>query len=138
MALHANQACIDCHTDDAALQGVHEGLTIASIAETDALSKTVVAESTCTESNCHARDEIFVQATVNSSALTDVKKNVVNPHALPIFEDRGRGSHASITCGNCHQMHSTENIEETAQDVCKNCHHKGTYETCYTALCHAE
>lgn len=136
MSFHTERICTDCHIDDKALSGVHEGLTYADTEGAERLRKTVVAESGCTDSACHPSDDALIQATASSAVLTDVKRNVVNPHDLPVFEDRGRGSHASILCGDCHQLHSNESIEETATDVCKNCHHKGTYETCYSALCH--
>jgi hypothetical protein len=136
MNFHPELVCTDCHIDNEALAGAHEGLTYANTEGTTQLRKTVVAESSCTDSDCHLSGDALVQTTVSSVVLTDVKRNVVNPHDLPVFEDRGRGSHVSILCGDCHQLHSAESIEETAADVCKNCHHKGTYETCYSALCH--
>ncbi|MGI1659697.1 MAG: cytochrome c3 family protein [Desulfitobacterium sp.] len=125
--LHSTQGltCTTCHTDLSALTTVHEGVTSSSKTPIR-LRSTKVEQATCL--NCHESLESLAQKSVGSTALTDSKGTVVNPHALPENSD-----HAIISCVSCHKMHTGEAVEKTAKDLCVSCHHEKVF-ACYT--CH--
>lgn len=123
---HADQKCVQCHTDTGALETAHAAAT-AGDAIPSALKQTSVdTEAVC--QSCHTIEEL-VAATAASTALTDENGTVVNPHALPENAD-----HAEIDCASCHKVHSSTAAEKSAQRTCSSCHHANVYE-CGT--CHA-
>lgn len=119
--------CATCHSDEASLAKVHEGATADSKTPKH-LKKTKIDEQVCLA--CHGSLEEIAQKTAESTALTDSEGLTVNPHALPSNSD-----HDMITCSNCHSMHSSEPIADTAKDKCLTCHHKDVFEcgTCHEA-----
>lgn len=118
-------ACVTCHTDEAALskahEDAHEGSTMPEHADA-----TDVSESTCL--SCHGSYEDLAARTDGSDALVDTQGTVANPHALGDVAD-----HESISCSDCHKMHASEPAFQTAKDKCTTCHHQNVFE-CYT--CH--
>lgn len=124
-ANHADTQCVECHADEAGLTQAHKNVAIADTDGCKKLSKTCISQDACID--CHA-DAGGPDATASSTALTDDNGTTVNPHDLP-----QNSSHETITCGNCHTMHSSEQIGESASAACTQCHHQNVYE-CFT--CH--
>lgn len=122
---HSGMSCAGCHTDEAGLASAHAEVTLADTEGAKKLSKTEVSETACI--SCHA-DAGSPEATVGVTALTDDKGTTVNPHDLP-----ANASHETVRCSDCHTMHESKTIEESAQAACAQCHHQDVYE-CYT--CH--
>lgn len=124
-ALHANNPCTTCHADASTLENVHKTATADGKMPTK-LKKSQIAQDACL--SCHDGADGLAKATANSTVLTDGQGNVANPHALPESE-----SHATIACGDCHSMHSEDNVTEAAPQACVNCHHENVYEcgTCH-------
>ena len=121
--------CLDCHSDDQQLADAHEGVTAASKMPIR-LRLTSISEDTCLgchESN-HTDPVALAALTTGSTALTDSKGTVVNPHALPENSD-----HAIITCVSCHSMHTSVPTGQTAKERCLDCHHEDVFEcgTCH-------
>jgi hypothetical protein len=124
---HATFACTDCHSDIDGLVGAHEEVAYGDKVATR-LKTTAVGNLSCLTAACHESSESLAEKTVSVTTLTDSRGTVVNPHAMPASEE-----HATILCGDCHRMHSSDDIADTAQQACLTCHHMGVYE-CYT--CH--
>ena len=122
-----NRACVTCHADEASLSSVHEGKTTGDKMPKK-LKATEVASDTC--ESCHGTYAELAVKTAASTALTDSKGTVVNPHDLP-----GNAEHESLACADCHQMHSDGDAAKTAPKACSSCHHAGVYEcnTCHEA-----
>ena len=116
--------CTYCHSDESTLSAVHE-YAIEGAAMPKRLRKTDVPETTCTV--CHDKEQLKL-ATADVTVLTDMHETTVNPHDLT-----ESFSHATVTCGKCHSMHSTKPVAELAPEVCLSCHHMNVYE-CHT--CH--
>ena len=123
---HSQLPCMTCHTDADALYAAHAKVTADDTDGTTRLKKTEVDATACLA--CHAND-YTPEALADSTVLTDDNGTVVNPHNPPAVEQ-----HASIVCSDCHAMHSTAPLAETAAEKCAGCHHHGVYE-CGT--CHA-
>jgi uncharacterized protein YceK len=115
--------CSTCHTDNDALAAAHEDMSTAKTPTK--LKKTTVDESVCL--NCHDKTEL-AENTTNVTVCTDSQGTTVNPHDLPVNDN-----HATITCVDCHEMHSTDTAETLAPEKCISCHHANVYQ-CYT--CH--
>lgn len=123
---HKDVACAQCHGDEATLAAVHEGKTASDKMPTR-LKKTSVEDATCF--SCHYGDRAgLVAATDGSVVLTDSEGTERNPH-----DPEGVAEHEAIACGDCHNMHSDEDIQERAMSECLSCHHEGVF-ACYT--CH--
>lgn len=124
---HSDLDCIVCHdSTDEAFQKVHDKASDPSKADkVKQLKKTEVSSDICLA--CHDRAAL-VEATEDLSLLTDIKGTTVNPHDLPQVSN-----HEDIACDDCHKMHSDEDAETTAPNVCLSCHHTGAYEcgTCH-------
>lgn len=126
MGIHASQnlTCTTCHNDEEGLAAVH-----ADVSSTDGdvkkLKSTTVSSETCL--TCHDQDEL-IAATAELTILTDSKGTTVNPHELPAND-----AHAQIACGDCHTMHASADVDETAKKECLDCHHANVYEcnTCH-------
>ncbi|NTU88375.1 MAG: hypothetical protein HGA54_00470 [Actinobacteria bacterium] len=121
---HATLDCVTCHTDTTTLGTVHAN---TSSEGASSLSATTVDTAAICQS-CHDVEELKI-ATADSIVLTDANGNVANPHDLPVSDD-----HATVTCVDCHKMHSTTNLQKSADRMCSTCHHTDVYE-CGT--CHA-
>ena len=119
-------ACVTCHSEEAVLQSVHEGTTSASKMPKK-LTKTSVDAAACT--SCHgSADELA--SLVPDVMLADANGMEVGAHdALTLNEDHQKG----ITCTSCHVMHESNDIKDSSQDACLNCHHQNVFE-CHT--CH--
>ncbi|MDR1183440.1 MAG: cytochrome c3 family protein [Coriobacteriales bacterium] len=123
---HSGIGCTTCHADIDPLQLAHTEVTADS---TDAivrvLDKTQIDEDSC--SACHNISEL-AELTASVDVLTDSKGLTVNPHQLPTV-----GTHESIMCGRCHDMHSAGNPLVDAPEYCLSCHHADVYEcnTCH-------
>lgn len=117
--------CSACHTDQAGLAVVHEGVTTEDKTP-KRLKQTTVSSEAC--ESCHDGLDVLATETVDSTVLTDSKGTVVNPHDLPV-NDR----HETMVCGDCHAMHDSGDVRETAPKACSSCHHTGVYEcgTCH-------
>lgn len=117
--------CSSCHTDEATLATVHDGVT-SEDKMPKRLKQTTVSAEAC--ETCHGGVDELAPKTTESTVLTDSKGTVVNPHALPDNE-----RHQTIVCGDCHAMHESGNVQETALKACTSCHHAGVYEcgTCH-------
>ncbi|WP_139653547.1 cytochrome c3 family protein [Raoultibacter phocaeensis] len=120
------ESCASCHADDTALASAHEG-ALPSSAMPKRLVKTKVDEGLCL--SCHNLEELAAK-TAESTVLADSQGLVENPHALPQTEN-----HAAIACADCHKMHSSEAVADTAKAQCLSCHHENVFE-CNT--CHEE
>lgn len=124
MSKHAALECLDCHSDEAGLEGVHAKIKAKTRAP-KRLKKTSVDDQICL--TCHGPVEELVEATEESTVLTDKNGTTVNPHEAaaltPAHEEDGMG------CESCHSMH----IERDVQTYCGTCHHMEVYE-CFT--CH--
>lgn len=126
---HQNETtCVDCHTDEAILTTVHEGLTYAD-ADKVATRPTVitVAEQTCIE--CHGTLAEMAADTAASTTLTDDQGTAVNPHERPQGQTHEENP---ATCTDCHNNHSKD-LGKDAMRYCTSCHHRGVF-TCGT--CH--
>jgi hypothetical protein len=119
-ALHTEEACITCHTDDGGvLADAHEEYATAE--QPTKLEGTEVADATCV--TCHDIEEIKI-ATAGSTVLTDVNGTVVNPHDVPQTQEHGE----NIECATCHKMHTPDPIADVARQACVSCHHQGVYD----------
>ena len=115
--------CATCHIESEGLEKGHKKLNSGK--EATRLKKSEVDASICL--TCH-QPEKLVEATADYTGLTDTKGTTVNPHELPKV-----GTHETIQCFNCHQVHSEKAITETAIAACNSCHHAGVFEcnTCH-------
>lgn len=120
-------ACVQCHTDEATLSQVHDGVT-SEDRMPKRLKQTVVSAEACQA--CHPGLDELAAKTADSTVLTDSNGTVVNPHDLPDNE-----RHQEIVCGDCHSMHESGGVQASAPKACTTCHHAGVYE-CGT--CHEE
>ena len=116
--------CTDCHADDARI-GIHGKMKPNAKVPTK-LKKSDLSVETC--ASCHP-SEALVEATTDSSALTDSEGTVVNPHDIPDVKE-----HKDISCQSCHKMHAESKPASLAPTLCQDCHHEDVYE-CYT--CHS-
>ena len=116
--------CTDCHTDDALID-IHGKMKPNAKVPTK-LKKSDLSVETCAA--CHS-SEALVEATADSSALTDSEGTVVNPHDIPDVKE-----HKDISCQSCHKMHAESKPASMAPTLCQDCHHEDVYE-CYT--CHS-
>ncbi|MEG0323494.1 MAG: cytochrome c3 family protein [Raoultibacter sp.] len=116
--------CIDCHTDESALAGVHENAGSATPATK--LKKTEVSSQACLL--CHDSREALAQKTTDIAIVDDAGK-AVNPHALPASKD-----HDEIECAECHVSHKSVETLQEAKSMCASCHHAGVFEcgTCHS------
>lgn len=119
--------CTNCHNDDAALADAHDGVD-GSAKPPKRLKSTEVSQETCL--GCHGSLDSLAQKTAGSTALTDDKGKVVNPHDLP-----ENASHEGVACASCHTMHEETVVGDRAKVYCISCHHENVYE-CGT--CHAQ
>lgn len=125
-SLHEDVACMQCHADESTLRSVHEGKTASDKMPTR-LKKTAVEDAVCF--GCHYEDrEALIEATEGKVVLTDTEGTSRNPH-----DPEGIAEHETLACGDCHNMHSTEDMQVRAMKQCESCHHEGVFE-CYT--CH--
>lgn len=122
---HSDVTCITCHSDIDGLTEAHEDVEYGDKTATR-LKSTEIDTSACI--SCHGDLETLAELTEDCTILTDDEGTVVNPHDLPDVE-----YHETVDCGDCHEMHSTDDISETSTSTCLSCHHSGVYE-CYT--CH--
>ena len=122
-----NLGCLTCHNDESGLSSVHQGTKIKTQSPSTFIGAKV-SSSVCEA--CHGSIEDLSDETSTSKALTDSAGVTVNPHSLPINEN-----HAAITCINCHKMHTSNELIESARKVCIACHHTNIYEcdTCHDA-----
>ena len=116
--------CTDCHADDALID-IHGKMKPNAKVPTK-LKKSDLSVETCAA--CHS-SEALVEATDDSSALTDSEGTVVNPHDIPDVKE-----HKDISCQSCHKMHAESKPASMAPTLCQDCHHEDVYE-CYT--CHS-
>ena len=116
--------CTDCHADDALID-IHGKMKPNAKVPTK-LKKSDLSVETCAA--CHS-SEALVEATADSSALTDSEGTVVNPHDIPDVKE-----HKDISCQSCHKMHAESKPASMAPTLCQDCHHEDVYE-CYT--CHS-
>lgn len=137
--------CLACHGDDGAawaaagadgevgVNGSKQAdATVGSSAEKTSLAVKVSASNDggSTSDADHANMTRLIEATADSTVLTDSNGTVVNPHDLPAVKD-----HDGIECATCHKIHDPEpDAPKVASKKCLTCHHDGVYE-CYT--CHA-
>ena len=130
MGKHADLACGVCHTDEAALSGVHADVTASDSSTITSLKKTSVSEDTCI--GCHGDYAALSENTLSVTILTDANGTVVTP-PLVQTEVNANGQHDLITCADCHKMHSTEGADVAATASCLSCHHEDVYEcgTCH-------
>ena len=122
---HSDLTCVACHTDEQGLKAAHDNAKEGSQPKkASGTAKTEVSKDVCL--SCHEDD----YATVASSdyVLTDSKGNTANPHALPSNQ-----YHDALSCGDCHSMHSSNPIEQTALSNCTGCHHENVFQcgTCH-------
>lgn len=124
---HAANDCVQCHSDESTLSGVHEGATATATMPSTLKKTSVDTEATC--ESCHNPAELATK-TADCTVLTDDEGTVVNPHDLPSNAD-----HEEVNCISCHKLHSSTGIEKTAQRACSSCHHAGVYAcgTCHAA-----
>jgi len=123
-AMHSAVACISCHNDVGGLEQAHSEVELDDNASLAILSVTEVSSEAC--KGCHDDQDYSPEAC--GMLLVDKNGLEVNPHDVPSNAD-----HDTMSCGSCHDMHSSKSLEETARNACAECHHTGTYE-CYT--CH--
>ena len=116
--------CVTCHTAEAA--EVHDGIAMGDKPATKATVVTV-DEATCIA--CHGDLSEVAALTADSTALTDDKGTVVNPHERPAGEKHEANP---ATCTDCHNNHSKD-LPKDAMKYCAQCHHRGTFEcgTCH-------
>lgn len=124
-ALHGALPCTSCHSDEEALEKVHDGVT-ADDRMPKRLRKAKIGEELCL--TCHGSYEELASATEEDQMLVDGLGTAVNPHDLPEVED-----HQKLDCLDCHAMHKEQSSMETAMNTCTGCHHTGTFEcgTCH-------
>ena len=124
-AAHAVLPCTSCHSDEEALEKVHDGVT-ADDRMPKRLRKAKIGEELCL--SCHGSYEELAAATQEDQMLVDGVGKTVNPHDLPAVED-----HQKIDCLDCHSMHKEQSSMATAMNTCTGCHHAGTFEcgTCH-------
>lgn len=124
-AAHAVLPCTSCHSDEEALEKVHDGVT-ADDRMPKRLRKAKIGEELCL--SCHGSYEELAAATEEGQMLVDGVGKAVNPHDLPDVED-----HQKIDCLDCHSMHKEQSSMDTAMNTCTGCHHTGTFEcgTCH-------
>ena len=118
--------CVTCHTAEAVLAEVHDGIAMGDKPATKATVVTV-DEATCIA--CHGDLSEVAALTADSTALTDDKGTVVNPHERPAGEKHEANP---ATCTDCHNNHSKD-LPKDAMKYCAQCHHRGTFEcgTCH-------
>ena len=125
-SLHKDVKCLQCHADEAALKTAHEGKTSSDKMPTR-LKKTQDEDAVCF--SCHENDRAgLIAATDGKAVLTDSEGTSRNPH-----DPQGIAEHETLACADCHNMHSTEELQERAMSQCTSCHHAGVF-ACYT--CH--
>lgn len=122
---HTGQACTTCHSDTDGLAQAHDGVEYGD--KTPKRLKTTKIDAQACFS-CHGSQEELAAKTEACAVLTDTNGTVVNPHDLPESDD-----HATVECGSCHSMHTSDALEDTAQKACRGCHHMDVYEcnTCH-------
>lgn len=125
-SFHASSDCADCHSNADGLAKAHEKAT-ADGKMPAKLKKTEVDEETCLA--CHGSYESLAEKTTDFTLLTDKNGTTVNPHEVTTT---GTG-HNSINCASCHSMHQDGSAGDTADTLCRSCHHKEVYEcgTCH-------
>ena len=130
LSQHADQECISCRSDEAALSEIHEKKAGSDPEKLKSLKSTEVSMTGCVE--CHGSWEELAEKTVDVTILTDTNGKTVNPHEAATVGNT-TGQHDEITCTSCHEMHTSESIEETAPKACQTCHHMDVYEcgTCH-------
>ena len=129
LSVHADNACITCHRDEAGLAAIHTG-DYASKASPRILKATTVDDTVCMA--CHATYEELAPLTADSSYLIDSRGTIINPH-LAKGSNANHADSAGISCAKCHTQHDEADIADTAIQVCFDCHHEKVFE-CYT--CH--
>lgn len=124
-SVHAVNACIDCHSDEAGLSDVHKDVDTVEDPEKGRLWKTSVDDATCI--GCHESWEALAVTTAADTTLTDAQGLTVNPHQIP-----EGGDHDEIYCASCHVMH--KNDPSVIRRQCVSCHHAEVWEcgTCHT------
>ncbi|MEG1253341.1 MAG: cytochrome c3 family protein [Raoultibacter sp.] len=125
-ALHKEQTCISCHTEEPILQTAHADVKLGDKAASKATVASVDPQTCIT---CHGTMEEMAAKTLDSKALTDDKGLTVNPHARPAGE---RHAETPAVCTDCHSAHS-KTLEKDAMKYCAQCHHRGVFEcgTCH-------
>ena len=105
---------------------VDDGIAMGDKPATKATVVTV-DEATCIA--CHGELSDVAALTADSTALTDDKGTVVNPHERPAGEKHEANP---ATCTDCHNNHSND-LPKDAMKYCAQCHHRGTFEcgTCH-------
>lgn len=127
---HKDVACVTCHTDEPAMETVHEGAT-ADGKMPKRLKKTEVANDSCLSCHFGTVEELAAQ-TPDIPKVVDTEGTEVNPHAALAMEQHTSGG-KQLECGSCHKMHEDSTAEEESDLACQSCHHAGVF-TCYT--CH--
>ena len=117
--------CTFCHTDTAKLAEIHANAD-SDTSFVKRLYFTVVEEKVCL--GCHDAKDVLAAKTADSTVLTDRNGTVMNPHAVP-----SNDYHDTITCGDCHLMHSAGTAKDEALSFCYDCHHGQVFEcgTCH-------
>ncbi|MCL1846357.1 MAG: hypothetical protein FWF91_00110 [Coriobacteriia bacterium] len=123
------ESCLSCHTNaGSALVKVHEGYATGKVPTQLTKTKDSMNEALCLTSGCHVKSD-NIEATKDSTVLTDLSGRVQNPHDLPVHSDHTN----MINCLSCHVMHQPLQLEVSARLVCIGCHHQNEFE-CFT--CH--
>lgn len=117
--------CTMCHSDEEALEEVHEDVSDRS-RKPRRLKSTSVDSGLC--QGCHGDMEALAEATKESKALVDEFGTTVNPHDLPSSD-----LHDRLGCLSCHSAHNGLAAADSAMKTCLSCHHAEVFE-CYT--CH--
>ena len=130
MTDHADLICMDCHTDEEAIEQAHVNLTYASKPNQDGLRMSAVSENLCID--CHGDWVSLSEKTADVTVLTDYNGTTVNPHTITTLVNEN-GEHDNTTCSSCHSMHTSTTVEEGAVYYCQSCHHENVYEcgTCH-------
>ena len=128
-SIHKSLDCTTCHSDEAGLTKVHAKADVSKADKITRLRRTTIDQDQCF--TCHGSLEDLAAKT-EGIMLVDREDTAINPHALP-----DTATHAeSITCANCHKMHSEQDAATTqsdAKEFCISCHHENAFE-CHT--CH--
>lgn len=122
---HADFDCTLCHSDEASMSAAHLNASADAVkSNTGGTNGACVPNEVCL--SCHEDD--YTQVAQGDVVLTDRKGNTANPHALP-----SNRYHDALSCGDCHSMHSSKSIEETALANCTGCHHENVFRcgTCH-------
>ncbi len=124
---HQSFGCTTCHDDQETMDSIHK-----DVAEGDRipkrLKKSEVDPQICL--TCHESYESLAKGTQDSTALTDSKGTVVNPHEVVDLNDDHKNA---LNCFSCHEAHGDDAVADSAARSCESCHHTNVYE-CYT--CH--